>query len=108
MVLLLICPSLNLQYRMVQDKSSSSVPSSSSSSSSSDGKQRGIVKPYLMDLGSTHKTYLNGAALEEARYYELREKDCLTFAGSTREYILLHDSSNADSGDTNNEGKMKK
>ena len=83
---------------MVQDKSSSSIPSSSSAAAGGGGK-RGIVKPYLMDLGSTHKTYLNGTALEEARYYELREKDCLTFAGSTREYILLHDSSNAGGND---------
>ena len=81
---------------MVQDKSSSSVPSSSGAEG---GGTRGIVKPYLMDLGSTHKTFLNGTALEEARYYELREKDCLTFAGSTREYILLHDSSNAGGDD---------
>ena len=77
---------------MVQDTSSSS--SAAAGSSSGGGGKRGIVKPYLMYLGSTHKTFLNGTALEEARYYELKEKDCLTFAGSTREYILLHDSSN--------------
>ena len=87
---------------MVQDTSSSSIPSSSSSAGG--GGKRGIVKPYLMDLGSTHKTYLNGTALEEARYYELKEKDCLTFAGSTREYILLHDSSN---GGGKDEGTKK-
>jgi smad nuclear-interacting protein 1 len=75
-----------LQYRLVEDKS---APGASSSASSSSGARR-VVKPYLMDLGSTHKTFLNGAALEDARYYELREKDCVKFAGSTREYILLH------------------
>ena len=25
------------------------------------------------------------------RYYELKEKDCLKFAFSSREYVLLHD-----------------
>lgn len=76
-----------LQYRLVNEKSASS--------SSAGGGGRRVVKPYLMDLGSTHKTFVNGSALEEARYYELREKDCVKFAGSTREYILLH----AESGD---------
>ena len=72
-----------LQYRLVEDKS---IPGNSSSG----GGSRRVVKPYLMDLGSTHKTFLNGNALEAARYYELREKDCVKFAGSTREYIVLH------------------
>ena len=48
------------------------------------------VIPYLMDLKSTHKTFLNGKAIQDSRYYELREKDCIKFGGSTREYILLH------------------
>lgn len=48
-----------------------------------------VVKPYIMDLGSTHKTKLNGNILEDARYYELREKDQLKFGASTREYIIM-------------------
>lgn len=52
-----------------------------------------VIKPYIMDLGSSHKTFLNKEQLEEARYYELREKDTLTFGASSREYVLLHDSS---------------
>ena len=52
------------------------------------------VKPYIMDLGSTHKTFLNKNEIEDSRYYELRESDSITFGGSSREYVLLHDSSN--------------
>lgn len=57
------------------------------------GKITRVVKPYIMDLGSPHKTFLNGSAIEDARYYELLEKDCLKFGGSSREYVLLHDDS---------------
>ncbi len=52
-----------------------------------------IVKPYLMDLGSVNKTKLNGEAIEEARYYELRDKDGLQFGLSSREYILMNEKS---------------
>lgn len=49
------------------------------------------IKPYIMDLQSTNKTFLNGVAIEDSRYVELREKDMLKFGNSTREYLLLHD-----------------
>lgn len=52
-----------------------------------------IVKPYIMDLGSGNKTFLNGSEIEDARYYELLEKDCVKFGLSSREYVLLHDGS---------------
>jgi smad nuclear-interacting protein 1 len=48
-----------------------------------------VVKPYIMDLESTNKTFLNGDELEGARYYELREKDILKFGDSQREYVLM-------------------
>jgi len=35
------------------------------------------IKPYIIDLESTNKTFLNDEALEPARYYELLEKDVL-------------------------------
>ena len=59
------------------------------------------VVPYLMDLKSTHRTFLNGKPLEDSRYYELREKDCIKFGGSTREYILLHALSQEEDDDSN-------
>ena len=52
-----------------------------------------VIRPYVMDLGSTHGTFLNGKQIEEARFYELKEKDCMKFAGSSREYIMLHEGS---------------
>ena len=36
---------------------------------------------------------MNGNEIEDSRYYELREKDSIRFGGSSREYVLLHDSS---------------
>jgi len=75
-----------LQYRAV------SAPAAAGANGAP-GAARRVVKPYIMDLGSTHKTFLNGVALEDARYYELRERDVLRFAGSTRDYILLHEES---------------
>ncbi|OMP04428.1 hypothetical protein COLO4_09623 [Corchorus olitorius] len=40
------------------------------------------VRPYLMDLGSTNKTYLNDNPIEPQRYYELFEKDTIKFGNS--------------------------
>ncbi|KAG9412271.1 Smad nuclear-interacting protein 1 [Aphanomyces cochlioides] len=51
---------------------------------------RSKILPYIMDLKSTNKTFLNGKAIEHSRYIELRPKDVLTFGESTREYVLLH------------------
>lgn len=63
-----------LQYRALPDK-----------------KQGGKIqcKPYLMDLGSTNGTFINGQRLEEARYYEMLKKDVVTLGMSSREYVLL-------------------
>ena len=55
------------------------------------------VKPYLLDLQSKNKTFLNGIEIDNSRYYELREGDSITFGGSTREYVLLHQNSNTNS-----------
>lgn len=52
---------------------------------------RKIVKPYLMDLESTNKTFLNGQAVEPSRYIELRAKDILKFGESSKEYVLVCD-----------------
>ena len=55
-----------------------SVPSKDARDSA--GNLRKVVKPYIMDLGSTHKTFLNGNEIEDSRYYELREKDLIKFS----------------------------
>lgn len=51
-----------------------------------------VNKPYLLDLNSTNKTTLNRNTVDDSRYYELREKDCLRFGACALDYVLLHDS----------------
>jgi len=68
------------QYRLVEHKRP-------------DGTMGRRVKPYIMDLGSGNGTYLNNQRIDAQRYYELREKDVLKFGFSSREYVLLHESS---------------
>lgn len=58
-----------------------------------DGLSKSEVRPYLMDLGSTNGTFLNGERIESERYYELIEKDTIKFGNSSREYVLLHEQS---------------
>lgn len=48
-----------------------------------------VIKPYLIDLGSANKTILNNNPIDDARYYELKEKDSIKFGSSTRDYILM-------------------
>ncbi|CAI0436482.1 unnamed protein product [Linum tenue] len=59
----------------------------------SDGTLSKKVSPYLMDLGSTNKTFINDKPIEPERYYELFEKDTIKFGNSSREYVLLHENS---------------
>ncbi|XP_067093662.1 smad nuclear-interacting protein 1 [Osmerus mordax] len=59
----------------------------------SDGTSGRRVKPYIIDLGSGNGTYLNNQRIEAQRYYELKEKDVLKFGFSSREYVILHETS---------------
>ncbi len=54
------------------------------------GDEHVAVVPYLMDLKSSNGTFLNKERIESLRYYELRHKDVLSFASSTRTYVLLN------------------
>lgn len=58
-----------------------------------DGRLSRRVRPYVIDLGSANGTYVNGQRIEPERYVELFEKDVVKFGFSSREYVLLHDSS---------------
>uniref|UniRef100_A0A6N2K8Y8 FHA domain-containing protein n=1 Tax=Salix viminalis TaxID=40686 RepID=A0A6N2K8Y8_SALVM len=58
-----------------------------------DGMLKKQVRPYVMDLGSTNKTFINENPIEPQRYYELFEKDTIKFGNSSREYVLLHENS---------------
>ncbi|XP_052590966.1 smad nuclear interacting protein 1-like [Peromyscus californicus insignis] len=64
-----------------------------------DGTVGLAVKPYIIDLGSSNGTFLNYARIEPQRYYELKEKDVLKFGFSSREYVLLHESSDTSEAD---------
>lgn len=88
-------PSCSKQHAVIQFRS---VPETSSTSQSAGvgpgGKKIArVVKPYLLDLGAPNKTFLNDQEIEDARYYELREKDTIRFGCSSRVYVLLHDES---------------
>lgn len=48
-------------------------------------------RPYLIDLESSNKTFLNGEEIEPARYYELRSRDVIKFGFSEREFVVLCD-----------------
>lgn len=58
-----------------------------------DGRLGRRVRPYVIDLASANGTYVNGQRIEPQRYVELIEKDVVKFGFSSREYVLLHDSS---------------
>nr|GEU68988.1 hypothetical protein [Tanacetum cinerariifolium] len=58
-----------------------------------DGMLAKEIKPYVMDLGSTNGTFINGNRIEAERYYELMEQDTVKFGNSSREYVLLHENS---------------
>lgn len=61
-----------------------------------DGLLKSAVRPYLMDLGSVNGTFLNGERMDAQRYYELLEQDNIKFGNSSRDYVLLHDKSQAE------------
>ncbi|XP_035663699.1 smad nuclear-interacting protein 1-like [Branchiostoma floridae] len=58
-----------------------------------DGTTGRRVKPYIIDLESANGTYVNNQRIEASRYVELLEKDVVKFGYSSREYVLLHDTS---------------
>jgi smad nuclear-interacting protein 1 len=52
--------------------------------------RQGSVKPYMLDLDSTNKTYLNGDTVEAGRYIELRHEDVIRFGRCESEYVLMN------------------
>eukprot|EP01038_Epipyxis_sp_PR26KG_P010432 gene10432-14013_t len=86
-------PSCSKQHAVIQFREKRNKTGGSIGLYNESDFESGEIVPYLMDLGSPHKTFLNGKEIEDARYYQLKVKDCIKFGGSTREYILLNDSS---------------
>ena len=58
-----------------------------------DGMRGHRVRPYIIDLESANGTYVNNQRIDPKRYVQLMEKDVLKFGFSSREYVILHDSS---------------
>ncbi|OIV92252.1 hypothetical protein TanjilG_00270 [Lupinus angustifolius] len=52
-----------------------------------DGTVSKQIRPYIMDLGSTNKTFVNESPIEPQRYYELRERDTIKFAENMYYYM---------------------
>jgi len=69
-----------LQYRLVPYKRP-------------DGIAGRRISPYVIDLGSANGTYVNNQRIEAQRYVELLEKDVIKFGFSSRDYVLLTDTS---------------
>ncbi|KAF0975456.1 hypothetical protein FDP41_005450 [Naegleria fowleri] len=59
------------------------------------GQSIGSTKPFIIDLQSTNGTFVNGERIPDSLYYELREFDLIRFGTSSREYMILHDKSEA-------------
>ena len=57
------------------------------------------MRPYIIDLGSSNGTLLNGEKIEPRRYYELFEKDMCKFGFSTRDYVLMNEHMLPDTAD---------
>jgi len=67
------------------------------------GDTKTVNKAYVMDLGSTNGTYLNGTRIDDSRYIQLLEKDILKFGFSSREFVLIHEGSAGNSGEADKE-----
>jgi len=73
-------PSCSKQHAVVQFRHGTKV--------NEFGDKEGKVRPYVVDLGSSNGTWLNGERIDEQRYVELRDGDLLKFGTSAREYVL--------------------
>jgi smad nuclear-interacting protein 1 len=70
----------SLQYRLVRSKRE-------------DISRDYRVKPYIIDLASSHGTFVNNKKIEPKTYVELLEKDVIKFGYSSWEYVLLREDS---------------
>lgn len=53
------------------------------------GERKGGVKPYIIDLESANGTKVNGDTVPDRKFFEVRDKDVITFGESTREYVMI-------------------
>ncbi|SNX82205.1 related to Smad nuclear interacting protein 1 [Melanopsichium pennsylvanicum] len=57
------------------------------------GDKKKRIGPFLLDLESSNGSYVNHTEIPTSRYYQLRSGDALTFGASTRDYVLLDETS---------------
>ncbi|SPO22897.1 related to Smad nuclear interacting protein 1 [Ustilago trichophora] len=57
------------------------------------GDKKKRIQPFLIDLESSNGSFVNDTEIPTSRYYQLSTGDTLTFGASTREYVLLDESS---------------
>lgn len=88
---LLLHPSCSSQHAVIQFRTKRLRGNAASG-----GAITEVVRPYIMDLASTHRTFVNGVDIEDARYVELRERDYLRFGASSREYVLMCEDTTAE------------
>ncbi|KAL7060179.1 hypothetical protein AAHC03_09598 [Spirometra sp. Aus1] len=53
---------------------------------------KGQTRLYVIDLESANGTFLNNKKIEPRRYYEVRETDVIKFGFSSRDYVVMTDS----------------
>jgi len=80
-----------LQYRMVDELVSKNNTDKDSIEGNYQDVTRKVRKPYLMDLNSSHGTYINGMKLEGMRFYELLNKDIVKLGLSSRTYVMINE-----------------
>lgn len=49
------------------------------------------IRPFIMDLGSSNGTKLNGKKLKPFEFLEIKEQDVINFGYSQRDYVLMKD-----------------
>lgn len=64
-----------------------------------DGSTGKRVRPYILDLESANGTFVNNKKIDSKKYVELLEKDVVKFGFSSREYVLLHETSKDEAED---------
>ncbi|CAI2163971.1 1126_t:CDS:2 [Funneliformis geosporum] len=77
-------PSCSSQHAVLQFRQASTTNNES-------GEKFSEIKPYMIDLDSTNKTFVNNNPIPPSRYYELKASDTIKFGFSSRDYVLIHD-----------------
>jgi smad nuclear-interacting protein 1 len=78
-----------IQFRLIQSEQKGSKHRDDLVGEQDSKGPASVVKPYLIDLGSTNSTYINRHKVSMERYYELLNNDLLHFGNSEIDYVLI-------------------